>query len=270
MSRRRNAQKNDRRNGILLVLLALVLGCGLLGGYWWVRKSKIPLDEANCPVAGPNAVHVIIFDQSDPISGQQSQQIRQRIQALKATAAFGLRFDIYTLDGDAKNALNPVLRVCSPGKPEEANELIENPELIRRKYEEKFSSVLDRTIDQLLVPSVRKSSPIIESMKAAGITSFGPLDSTKTPLYLTLISDMIQHSDAYSNFRTDPSFVELSRNSTWPLVRPNLKGALVDVLYLLRPEARRQGKVIQNRGHELFWEQLIKASNGVPETFVPI
>lgn len=274
MSNRRRIRKSahtDRRNGILLILLALVLAAGLFGGYWWVRKTKIPLDEAtNCPLTGPRAVHVLIFDRSDPISAQQSQQIQQRIRALKSAAAFGQRFDVYTLEGDVKNALRPTLQICSPGRPEEANELIENPELVRRRYDEKFSRVLDRTIDSLLQPSVRDNSPIIESMRAAAITSFGDFDEAKTDLRMTMISDMVQHTDAYSNFRTEPNFAELSQKTNWPTIRPNLKGARVDIYYLLRPEARRQGKTIQNRGHQLFWEQLIRASNGTLDEFVPM
>ncbi len=263
---------HDMRNGILLSLVAILFAIALFAGYWWVRKSKVPLDQVtNCPLAGPTAVHVLIFDRSDPISGQQAQQIRQRMQALKVTASFGQRFDFYTLEADAKAALSPILQVCSPGKPEEANALIENPDLIKRRYEEKFSTVVDHVTNQLLEPSVRNSSPIVESMKAAAITSFGAITKEGISVRITMISDMIQHSDAYSQFRAESSFADLSRNPVWPTIRPDLKGAHVDVLYLLRPEARRAGKIpIQNRGHELFWEQLIRASNGFLESFVPI
>jgi hypothetical protein len=152
--------------------------------------------------------------------------------------------------------------VCAPGRPEDANELIENPEMIRRRYEEKFSLVLDGVVDSLLRATTLPSSPIIESMRGAAITSFGPVDSSKIPLRLTLVSDMVQHSRLNSHFRCETNFAQLSKNNTWPSLQPPLKRAQVDILYLLRPGASCGGKAIQNRGHQAFWEDLIRASGG--------
>src|SRR5262245_49241015 len=127
-SRRKVRGIPDAWAGALLTILGLVLIIALAAGYWWLKRSKIPLDEqTNCPTGGPRAVHVVIFDRSDPISGQQAQRIRQVMHQLKIAASFGYRFDIYTFEGDAKNVLQPVLVLCSPGSPEEANELVQNP-----------------------------------------------------------------------------------------------------------------------------------------------
>jgi hypothetical protein len=262
-SRARRAQRGDRWTGLVLAVLAVVLLAGLGGTYWWVKNSKIVIDaQTNCPRAGPRGVHVIIIDRSDPISQQQAQIIRQRIQALKIDAPLGLRFDVYTFEGDTKNVLEPILKVCSSGKPEEANEWIENPEFVRRQYEERFSSVLDRTIDGLLQEATRDSSPIIESLRAAAITSFGAFESSKVPLRLTLISDMVQHTQLSSHIRAEPNFSLLSKNPTWGLIRPNLNRVETEILYLLRPTAVRAGRPIQNRGHQMFWEELISGSGG--------
>jgi hypothetical protein len=229
---------------------------------WWVQKSHITLDAENCPASGPRLVNLIMIDRSDPISGQQAQRIRQYIQKAKEDASFGTRFDIYTFEGDIKNELRPVVRVCAPGKPEDANELIENPDMIRRRYEEKFSSVLDKTISDLVQGNTKDSSPIIESLRGAAISSFGSINASKVPLRATLISDMVQHTSTVSHFRNSPDFPALSKTMAWATLRPELNGAEVHILYLLRPSATRSGASIQNRGHQLFWEQLIGASNG--------
>jgi hypothetical protein len=81
-------------------------------------------------------------------------------------------------------------------------------------------------------------------------------------LRVTIVSDLIQHTTNNSHFKAVPDFPQLSRTITWSTIAPQLKGAEVDVLYILRPEAKRAGKAIQDRGHQLFWEQLIQASNG--------
>jgi len=205
------------------------------GGAWWLRKSKPPLDADNCPRSGPTALHVIMIDRSDPISGQQAQRIRQHVQNLKSDAAFGARFDVYTFEGDTKNEILPIARVCAPGRPEEANELIENPDLVRRRYEERFSVVLDRAIAELLQEATRPNSPIIESLRAAAITSFGSVKGGKIPLRVTLVSDMVQHTALASHFKAEPSFTQLSKTQAWAALQPNLKGADVEILYLLRP-----------------------------------
>jgi hypothetical protein len=258
---RRSKGLSDGATGLLLAALGFVL-IGILGGsYWWFKLSRPVLDsETNCPNSGPTAIHVILFDRSDPISDQQGQRIRQAIDRFKDDAPFGLRFDIYTFQGDTTHVLEPRLRLCALGKPGEANPWIQNPEQVKRRYEMKFSAVLDQTVAELLRGSKENTSPIIESLRAASITSFGPVD--RIPLRLTMISDMVQHTSLNSQFQAEPNFQSLSRSNAWPSLQPQLKGAEVDIFYLLRPSATRKGVQIQNRGHQAFWEQLVSASGG--------
>jgi hypothetical protein len=261
-SRRTKRGRGDKWIGLSLGLIGVILIGILGGGAWWLRKTKEPLDADNCPRSGPKAVHVIMIDRSDPISGQQTQRIRQHVQQLKNDASYGARFDVYTFEGDTKNEMQPILRVCALGRPEQANELIENPEMIRRRYEERFSGVLDRTLDDLLQATTQQNSPIIESLRAATITSFGLVSAGTIPLHVTMVSDMVQHTALTSHFKAEANFALLSKMQSWVALQPNLKGADVDILYLLRPTATRGSAPIQNRGHQLFWEQLITASGG--------
>jgi hypothetical protein len=249
-------------SGLLLGLAGIILIAGLGGGYWLVKMRRPILDADNCPKSGPNGIHVILFDRSDPISEQQAQRIRQAIDKFKNDAPFGLRFDLYTFQGDTQHALQPKLRICALGKPSEANAWIENPELVRRRYKTKFASVLDQTVAELMRGSQEKNSPIIESLRAAAISSFGSVETGQIPLRLTMISDMVQNTPLSNQFQTEPNFQQLSRTVAWPTLQPQLKGADVDILYLLRLSALRKGMPIQNRGHQLFWEQLITGSGG--------
>ena len=271
-SRARSRSHSDKWIGLFLVIVGVALTAALVTGVRWVRQSKPPLDkQTNCPRGGPTAVHVIIFDRSDPISGQQAQRIRQIMEQYKKSATLGYRFDIYTFEGDNSHALYPTLRVCSPGAPEDANEFFENPKFVRRRFEQKFSSVLDGTLDHLLKESTRPNSPILESLRAAAITSFGGSDKDTLTRRVTLFSDMIQHTTNLSHFRSTPTFSKLMRNPSWPTLQPNLKKAKVEIYYLLRPDAkRRDGKTIQSRGHQLFWDQVIQAGNGLISKIEPM
>jgi hypothetical protein len=249
--------------GILLGLVGSLLLAGFIGAAWWVRQSQVPLDPAtNCPVSGAKGIHAILIDQSDPVTPQQGQRIRQELARLRDKAA-GERVDVYVAEGDATNVLRPVFSLCSPGQGKDANALYQNPEQIQKEFEERFASTLTRTIDDLLKAQTRSNSPIAESIRAVAITSFGSEEQGKVPLKLTVISDMIQHSDSYSHFKSSAGFSELAKSPTWRILQSNLKRAEVDVFYLLRPSARRSGgQPIQTRAHQLFWEQAVDASNG--------
>ena len=272
MARGKHKKKmaQDHIRGTLLTLVGLALLIGLGAAAWWVQNHSPQIDSVtNCPAKGPLSVHLVIIDRSDPISGQQAQRVRQVLNALKSEALVGTRFDIYTFEGNSDDQLDPILKVCAPGKPEDAQALYENPEFVRRTYEQRFSAVLDGVVDQLLTASTRPNSPIIETLKAAAQTSFGDMPSGANAR-VTLISDMVQHSDAASQFRDLADFAQLSRSSTWPSLQPRLRGAQVDILYLIRPSALRGRIPIQNRGHQAFWEQLISASGGQLHSIEPI
>lgn len=255
----------------MLGILGVAIIAALVGGYLLLKHSRPQLDtETNCPKSGPAAIHVLLFDRSDPISEQQAQRIRQTIEKLKDGAPFGQRFDVYTFQGDTVRALEPKLRLCALGKPGEANQWIENPDLVRRRYETRFAAVLDQVVSELLRGGKENTSPIIESLRAAAISSFGSVERGQIPLRVTMISDMVQHTSLYSQFQSEPNFSQLSRMSVWAALQPQLKGADVDILYLLRLTAMRKGTPVQNRGHQLFWEQLIAASGGRPISIDPL
>lgn len=272
MARRSRRSKgiSDGITGLLLGVLGIILVAGLGGGYWLIKSSRPKLDANNCPSSGPKAIHVIMFDRSDPISEQQAQRIRQTIDRYRNDASFGQRFDLYTFQGDTQHSLQPKLQLCALGKPSDANALIENPESVRRAYEIKFAKVLDQAVSELVRGSQEKTSPIIESLRAASISSFGPVSAGEMPLRVTLISDMVQNTSLANQFAAEPNFALLSKSPAWVTLQPQLKGASVEVLYLRRLTALRKGAPIQNRGHQLFWEQLISASGGRPDTFDPL
>src|SRR6266852_2116184 len=116
--RKKQAEKSDRRVGLVLTCVGLILIAALAGGAWWVTTIDDPIDAAtNCPKSGVvSSVHIVMFDRSDPISGQQAQRIRQVLAEMKMSAVFGDRFDFYTFDGDTTRALAPILEICSPGR----------------------------------------------------------------------------------------------------------------------------------------------------------
>jgi hypothetical protein len=269
MSRRRaRAKRSDKRNAIVLTALGLLLMATLGGAAYYARSIRVELDpKTNCPLTGPTAVHAVLIDRSDPITPQQAQRIRQWAHLLKRDAAQGTRLDIYTFEGDSQAELHPVLALCAT--QQEGNPLYQNPEDVRRRYEAEFAAVVDKTVNDLLVAGTRPNSPIIESLRAAAQTSFGLIAQGSVPLRVTLISDLVQHTSQVSHFRGSPDFKQLAHNANWPRLRPDLKGAEVDILYVLRPGAVRNSAPVQTVGHQEFWTALIAASGGRITEFTP-
>lgn len=258
---RRRGQGADRLKGVMFAFVGIALIIALAGGGYWLSQKRVKLDAATgCPVSGPAAIHAILIDRSDPISPQQAQQIRLVIDGYVARAKIGERFDLYVASGDAVNVLAPVASVCSPGRGDQANELYENPQMIQRQFEEKFVGVLKESLTRLLATATADTSPILESVRAAAISSFGSVEPSQIPLQMTIVSDLVQHSTGNSHFRGETSFDDLSKRPVWRSLQANLKGATVNVLYLLRPVATRSGQPIQNRGHQLFWEKALGGS----------
>ena len=70
----------------------------------------------------------------------------------------------------------------------------------------KLNSVRSRSIGrELLRGSQEKNSPIIESLRAAAISSFGPVEAGQIPLRLTMISDMVQNTPLANQFQAEPA-----------------------------------------------------------------
>ena len=260
--RRSRSDTGKTLQGVVLGVIGVLLIGGLVGANFWIQSTTTKLDEANCPVDGPRGVHMIMIDRSDPITGQQGLRIKQMIDRIADESETGERFDFFVFEGDSKQVLNPTLSVCAPGRPEDASELYQNPEKIRKRYEEDFIMRVKSVVDELTSENELDSSPILESIRAASLWSFGKHSSGEVPLKLTLISDMIQNSALLSQYKGNVTFDDFQKSDEWLAARPPLKGASVDILYLLRGVTSPRAKAVQNRGHQLFWEQLVFASGG--------
>jgi len=251
----------------LTALGVLILGALIAIVFILREPNRDP--ETNCPADGPKAIHAIMIDRSDPITPAQVQQIRQHLQRAINRTEEDTRMDIYSFEGALTNVLQPVLSICAPRKPEEIDPWTQSPPRQIEIYK-RFTERLNAEIDGLLAAHTQETSPIIESLRGAAQSSFGLIERGQVPLKITLISDLIQNTTAVSHFRVAPDFEAVQRSNLWSALRPDLKGAEVEVLYILRTRATRGSRPIQNIGHQQFWEALLVASGGRPLGIWPI
>ena len=260
--KQREARIENRKFWGLIIFGLILLGV-LAAAIIWVRSHHEEIDAMLCPKSGVRAVHLILIDHTDPIRPQQQQGIFNWLdRQIEGAKRGGERFDVYTVTGDAVNVLDPKLQICSPGRGDDANSLYQNPDIIRRKFERDFVATIRKEIKELLVAPELPTSPILESIRASAMSSFGRFERGQVPLRMTIISDLIQNTPILDQYHNAVTFDAFSRSPGWRSVIADLKGAQVYVIYLVRQKAMRAGKPIQDRAHQLFWEKAIEASDG--------
>lgn len=261
---RRRGRRPDRSN--LWAALAAVAALVLLAGYaalsLWAKGQRVAIDEATlCPVSGPSAVTAVLVDRSDPLNSQQALRVRQVLDRVVAEAPVGGRVALYVAEADAFTALTPVLALCNPGS--EANPLYQNPKKIRARYEEGFKARFETVGKALLERAQRKTSPIMESIKAVCIDAFAATPPG-VPLRLVVVSDLVQHSPIVSHYR-ERNFESFLRDPRLSGVLVDCKGAEVEMLYILR--LGKDGRpTVQNAAHQRFWDLWFQRMNARPKS----
>ena len=131
----------------------------------------------------------------------------------------------------------------------------ENPKRIHDLYVAKFRQPLDEALRLLMTPSPSQNSPIMESIKAVCVASFGGIPRD-TPARLTIASDMIQYSKILDHYK-QRDFDVFAKTPAYNEVLADCHRAGVDVLYFTRPRDSR----VQDRRHQLFWEKFFDRDN---------
>ncbi|MCS6879267.1 MAG: hypothetical protein RMK73_07865 [Geminicoccaceae bacterium] len=262
LSGRRRGPEPAIIGGSLALLGAVVLLVLFFGAKFWAESQRAEIDEASlCPKSGATAVTAVLVDRSDPLGPQQSQRVRQVLDRTVAEVPVGGKIALYLAEADDFERLAPVLALCNPGS--EANPLYQNPKRMRARYEEQFKKRLDTVIEALLRPSPRKTSPIMESIKAVCIDAFGAVPAN-VPLRLLVVSDLLQHSPIASHYR-DKNFENFLKDPKMSGVLVDCKGADVEVIYVLR--LGKDGRpTIQNRAHQRFWDLYFQRLNARPRS----
>ena len=237
-SRRRGGRAAGARRSDLVWLLLAAVAIACLGGAFWLVAAleEPPVDETTlCPANGPAAGTVIVLDLTDPIEPSQHALIRQRIEAVIQDSEAGTLFAVGLVRPEAAERGARVV-ICKPQSGADANELYENPRMIEERYVSDFQLPLEAALAEMLSSGVADSSPILESLQATLADATG-FPEASYPRRLIIVSDLLQHSSAFSFYRgnTWQSFTE---SPDFRRLARNLEGVSIEVLRLPRPRAR--------------------------------
>ncbi|WP_099036683.1 hypothetical protein [Lacimicrobium alkaliphilum] len=150
----------------------------------------------------------------------------------------------------------PIFDKCKPRDGSEANVVYENDGMMKKAFTEQFSSVLSNVADKLISAENAPKSPLMESLQ--DLAAIASLDEQVKLHKVVLISDLIQHSDRVSFYKTRPKNVKFDTISSSV---PDLFGVDIQIYWLLRRE--KEGG-IQNEALIPWWERIFEEA-GVGE-----
>lgn len=235
--------------GVVAALIA-ILG----GGFIWlfVMADRRPvLDKATlCPEDGARSVAVVLLDTSDEWPDITRAELRKRLEdTASAVPDYGL-LELRLLDPSQAGG-RVMFSKCNPGDGSNLNEIVANPDMAHKFWMKEFQEPLQLALDKTIVESESETSPILSTIQRIAVDRFG----SDRPANLVLISDMIEHTPDYSQYKGDLSYDNYKQTSAYKKQHTDLEGAEVTIFYVQRLRMD-SGKHIQ------FWTDWIADNNG--------
>jgi hypothetical protein len=253
-------QRGKRKAQIGVVLFIVVLLC--IAAVFTVKSKlegqKIALDPATqCPVTGSPAYFAVVFDKTDAYNKIQQKFLKRYFEQFKESLPVGAQVSLYVIDDKQAEEIKPKFIICKPRTGKDANALYENPDLINKRWNDKFVKPLDGAIEYFMSPSTSSTSPIMEMFQIVSLSAFPP-GSEDIPKQIVLVSDMIHHSSEWSHYRGQMDIKQLMSTAYYQKLSTDLHGAEVVILYI-----RREGaEALQTKRHALFWADYVESIGG--------
>ncbi|MDB4324737.1 hypothetical protein N9971_00170 [bacterium] len=243
--------------GVVIIGGVLVTIVFLLGLRTFVGKTTVEVDDVtNCPVDRSHQYSstVILIDRTDAITPSQRRYLASIVNDLKSEFRLFEKVAIYPIDSSSAAAPMPLFSKCSPGDPNQANALFENPELLREEFDREFAVPFERAFDGFQ-DHTSTESPIVETIQA--VMNNHRLDARINSQKLIVISDLLQNTNECSHYRSDGDWGGCSTSV------PELYNVSASLIYLWRDAPRR----IPRGAHLRLWEQYFAANGATVSTF---
>ena len=185
--------------GAVMIFVAFGV-LGSIGVYNFRLNGDRGLTPELCPTGGPLAHLAILLDTTDPLTVTHLQRARQVIGSKIDTAPVGTRVSFSTINPDSGVRQSAFFSICKPPSGKDASRFTENPRMVQERYEAAFLDPVNKALDNLLTIPEAPNSPIMEGLQefASSIPEFTITDQ---PRELVIMSDLIQHSAAFSFYR---------------------------------------------------------------------
>lgn len=212
--------------GIVVVCITVLAVGGLI--YLKTTTAKPALDKQTlCPVeGGAQSTTVVLLDTSDRWPEIAREEVHKRLEKLAAGVPYYGLLELRLLDPSVQGG-RIMFSKCNPGNGLNESEITANPRLMRRKWKEQFLNPLQRALDQTLTQSETDSSPILSTAQRIAVDHF----DGERPGHLVLVSDMIENTSGYSQYKGDLSYERYKQSVAYKKQHTDLKRADVSILY---------------------------------------
>ncbi len=220
-------------------MIALVLG-GVVA-LVLLKPEPIVRDPATlCRSEGPYSITALLLDRTDSFSTQTKDDLKVQIKNLLDTVKENHEISLFTVESTHEKSLEPIIKVCNPGDPEDVDPLIQSQAIVSRNWQRKFRQPMEEVLQSLLDEKEAPSSPIMESIQSVSLTHFQDTERRSVPRRLIVISDLMQNSDVCSFYRGSPDFSRFRQTHESRGLNPDLRGVDIE-LWLIQRRQRQQG-----------------------------
>ena len=255
ISRKKRQQhlKNKNLLGGTVIVVAMVV---LI--YFIVRPGDSPeLDDDYCPEDQSYAAQIaILLDPSDTLNAVQNRSVMSRLVGMiEETAPTNTEIKVYSVGRAGRDVMSNDFRVCKPVHRDSVSWLWGNPNLVEKRYEERFREPLYSVLSAQLDAPSDTISPIIKAIQAAIVDAMQPRNA-QLPRQLFIVSDMIQNSDRFSFYRDRGGFSWLMQQPYYATLRVDKAGVEVVIFHLAR--SGEAGRIKRESSFREFWEDYLR------------
>ena len=259
------------RQGVLIWCVVGGVVVALLAAYAaviWLRPIVGPdncvYEDIRLLRRAPTNQTVILVDQSEALTDGHRRVARKLIDEFVADEVrFPVRsriglFVFSKLDFPAHARTAPKFRpnpdLCRP--PSQGNELYENNRRITKQFFERFLQPFTLALDRSLTIEMGERSPILETLQF--ISRSHDIENWDRRTTLIIVSDMLQHTEGFSHYRSNNSYDDFLRSAFGKDVKADFHGWDVNVFYLRRYGDRH----LQQAEHLDFWQRYFAEAGG--------
>ncbi len=258
MAIRRRRSRRSVGIGLIAAWAGAVLALSVLAfagiGLAKLRVERAGIDKKTlCGTSEPKQIIALLFDSSDQINDLQKIKTRQILDNLLYDIPKGTRVDVYMATAEAGQLAKPLFSRCNPASANGAPGWSENPQRQKELRQTRFQKPLERALKKALRANPRETSPILETIAAASVQSFGrvnPAHGAQPGRYrMIIVSDFLQNSSLLTQYRAFSSVEGFSNTPGWISTLPRLNDVAIKMVYINRARSIR----FQNNKHKEWW-----------------
>jgi hypothetical protein len=197
------------------ILLAVV------GVLYTASRGRTEDSTTHCPLqtAVEAKSTVIIYDQSDKLTGPSANLPKEKIREIATKLDKGERLSLFVLNEATLNNLAPIFDECSPGPISSPDIIIGGGLKVEEEKRKTFLTRLEQSMTRADQASPSKESPLIRSLALISRDSRYFPRNTR----LVLISDLLENSDIWNLY--EPT-------NTWDAFKSSPRARSLDQIQL--------------------------------------